>query len=63
LKASEVIAQLQELVEKHGDLPVFAPDTGCGCCDTGPGPIDPPEFLSAVSQYGETFPDRFYVSQ
>jgi hypothetical protein len=63
VKASALIKRLQELVDEHGDLPVYAPDKGCGCCDMGPGPVDPPEFRSTYTDYGESLPNRFHVSQ
>ena len=56
-KASNVIAALQALIEKHGDLPVCVNDA-----DTqfrlAPGII----FSPAGIDYGEEYPDRIEIT-
>jgi uncharacterized protein YuzB (UPF0349 family) len=35
MKLSEFIAKAEAALKEHGDIPVMAPDSGCGCCRTG----------------------------
>ncbi|MGC9439304.1 hypothetical protein [Streptomyces sp. WG5] len=37
MKLSELILAAAEAMKEHGDIPVVADDSGCGCCGTGTG--------------------------
>lgn len=35
MKLSELIEEATKALEEHGDIPVVAMDSGCGCCSRG----------------------------
>jgi hypothetical protein len=37
MKLSELIEEATKALKEHGDIPVVAKETGCGCCSMGFG--------------------------
>ncbi|MFD8088942.1 hypothetical protein [Streptomyces malaysiensis] len=55
MKLTELIADAEKVLKEHGDIPVIAPDTGCGCCRTSIYDPAGAEVVTEVEAYDDSW--------